>query len=70
MAAPLFMSNDLANIRPESKDLLQNRNMIRINQDPLGIQGKLFIKVSFIKGYPTNNIYLKCLHGPSHIGPV
>ena len=70
MAAPLFMSNDLANIRPESKDLLQNKNMIRINQDPLGIQGKLFMKVSFIIVYPTISTYLKYLHRPFGVGQV
>ncbi|XP_072914607.1 alpha-galactosidase A [Hemitrygon akajei] len=39
MAAPLLMSNDLRNLNPESKALLQNRFVIAINQDPLGIQG-------------------------------
>lgn len=39
LAAPLFMSNDLRNIRNESRDLLLNKNIIAINQDPLGIPG-------------------------------
>ncbi|KAJ6663244.1 hypothetical protein lerEdw1_010380 [Lerista edwardsae] len=39
MAAPLFMSNDLRHISPQSKKLLQNKDVIAINQDPLGIQG-------------------------------
>ncbi|XP_038137200.1 alpha-galactosidase A [Cyprinodon tularosa] len=39
MAAPLFMSNDLRDICPRSKKLLQNRWIIDINQDPLGKQG-------------------------------
>ena len=39
LAAPLLMSNDLRNIRKESRDLLLNRNLIAINQDPLGIAG-------------------------------
>ena len=39
LAAPLLMSNDLRNIRPESRALLLNRNLIAINQDPLGISG-------------------------------
>ncbi|XP_003775073.1 alpha-galactosidase A [Sarcophilus harrisii] len=39
MAAPLFMSNDLRNISPQSKALLQNKDVIAINQDPLGKQG-------------------------------
>uniref|UniRef100_UPI00398F3A7C alpha-galactosidase A isoform X2 n=1 Tax=Pristiophorus japonicus TaxID=55135 RepID=UPI00398F3A7C len=39
MAAPLLMSNDLRNIDPHAKALLQNRYIIAINQDPLGVQG-------------------------------
>ncbi|XP_028923825.1 alpha-galactosidase A [Ornithorhynchus anatinus] len=39
MAAPLFMSNDLRQISPQAKALLQNREVIAINQDPLGRQG-------------------------------
>ena len=38
--APLIMSNDLRQIRQEHIDLLQNRQVIKINQDPLGISGK------------------------------
>uniref|UniRef100_A0A8C9L8G7 Alpha-galactosidase n=1 Tax=Pavo cristatus TaxID=9049 RepID=A0A8C9L8G7_PAVCR len=39
MAAPLFMSNDLRRMKPEAKWLLQNKEVIAINQDPLGKQG-------------------------------
>ncbi|XP_019391842.1 PREDICTED: alpha-galactosidase A isoform X3 [Crocodylus porosus] len=39
MAAPLFMSNDLRQINPQAKRLLQNKEVIAINQDPLGKQG-------------------------------
>lgn len=39
MAAPLIMSNDLRNISPQSKALLQNKHIIAINQDLLGKQG-------------------------------
>lgn len=45
MAAPLFMSNDLRHISPEAKRLLQNREVIAINQDPLGKQGYQLFKV-------------------------
>ncbi|XP_067832921.1 alpha-galactosidase A [Heptranchias perlo] len=44
MAAPLLMSNDLRRIDPDSKTLLQNRYIIAINQDPLGIQGQRISK--------------------------
>ncbi|XP_070615926.1 alpha-galactosidase A [Erythrolamprus reginae] len=39
MAAPLLMSNDLRQINSKSKALLQNKEVIAINQDPLGKQG-------------------------------
>uniref|UniRef100_A0A8C6TP47 Alpha-galactosidase n=1 Tax=Neogobius melanostomus TaxID=47308 RepID=A0A8C6TP47_9GOBI len=39
MAAPLIMSNDLRDICPRSKALLQNKRIIAISQDPLGKQG-------------------------------
>ncbi|XP_063286361.1 alpha-N-acetylgalactosaminidase [Pelobates fuscus] len=44
MAAPLIMSNDLRTISEEAKDLLQNRLLIYINQDSLGIQGRQVMK--------------------------
>ncbi|KAI2656930.1 Alpha-galactosidase A [Labeo rohita] len=44
MAAPLLMSNDLRNICPKAKELLQNKQIIAINQDPLGKQGYRTIK--------------------------
>lgn len=40
LAAPLIMSNDLKNIRPEFRDILINRHAIAVNQDKLGIQGR------------------------------
>ncbi|XP_064606127.1 LOW QUALITY PROTEIN: alpha-N-acetylgalactosaminidase-like [Liolophura sinensis] len=43
MASPLFMSTDLRKIDPQSKNLLLNTNVIAINQDPLGIQGKRLV---------------------------
>ena len=35
------MSNDLRHIKPEFVEILSNSRAIRINQDPLGIQGRL-----------------------------
>lgn len=40
MASPLIMSVDLRNIKPFAKELLTNKHVIAVNQDPLGIQGK------------------------------
>ncbi|XP_075234708.1 alpha-N-acetylgalactosaminidase-like [Lycorma delicatula] len=44
LAAPLLMSTDLNSIRPEYKDILQNEDIIAVNQDPLGIQGRRIFK--------------------------
>lgn len=45
LAAPLLMSVDLRSIRPEYKAILQNRKIIAVDQDPLGIQGRRIYKV-------------------------
>ena len=34
------MGNDPRNLEPEFREILQNKNLIGINQDPLGIQGR------------------------------
>lgn len=39
LAAPLLMSTDLKNIRPEFREILNNQAVIDVNQDKLGIQG-------------------------------
>lgn len=44
MAAPLFMSNDLRTISSAARSVLQNKAVIAINQDPLGIQGRRLLK--------------------------
>ncbi|KAJ3649625.1 hypothetical protein Zmor_021356 [Zophobas morio] len=41
MAAPLIMSVDLRTIEPRFRDILLNKEIIKINQDSLGIQGRL-----------------------------
>ena len=40
IAAPLFMSNDLRSIADEFKDILLNKEVVAINQDPLAIPGE------------------------------
>ena len=44
LAAPLLMSVDLRTIRPEFKDILQNRKIIAVDQDSFGIQGRRIYK--------------------------
>ncbi|KAF5299171.1 hypothetical protein FQA39_LY02344 [Lamprigera yunnana] len=48
MASPLLMSVDLRTIKPVFKDLLLHKEVIAVNQDELGIQGKLVNKISDI----------------------
>ena len=39
MAAPLILGNDITNMTPETLATITNRDVIAIDQDPLGIQG-------------------------------
>merc|ERR1712243_335227 len=50
-AAPLIMSADLRSIRPEFKEIMLNRNLIKLNQDPLGVQAKRIIQGKDIDVY-------------------
>jgi alpha-galactosidase len=40
MAAPLIAGNDVANMTPEIRNILLNKEVIAVNQDRLGIQGR------------------------------
>jgi len=44
-SAPLIMSNDLRSVKRSSKRLLLNKNVIRINQDELGVQARMVLEV-------------------------
>ena len=52
LAAPLLMSVDLRTIKKDYKDILQNKAVIEVNQDILGMQGKRIYKVSTSKYTP------------------
>ena len=39
MASPLFLGNDVLNMPPYAREIVMNKEMIAIDQDPLGIQG-------------------------------
>merc|ERR1711971_1152739 len=51
LAAPLIMSNDLRTLRPEFKEILLNRELIKLDQDPLGIQAKRLVAQQHIHVY-------------------
>ena len=40
LAAPLMAGNDLRSMSPEIRDILTNKEVIAIDQDPLGMQGR------------------------------
>jgi alpha-galactosidase len=40
LASPLMSGNDLRNMTPEIREILTNKEVIAINQDPLGMQGR------------------------------
>jgi len=40
LSAPLLAGNDLRDMKPEIHDILTNKNVIAVNQDPLGSQGR------------------------------
>jgi alpha-galactosidase len=44
MAAPLIAGNDLRNMTPEIHDILTNKEVIAIDQDQLGREGRLVAK--------------------------
>jgi alpha-galactosidase len=44
LAAPLIAGNDLRDMRPEIRDILTNKEVIAVDQDPLGRQGERVAK--------------------------
>jgi hypothetical protein len=49
LAAPLIAGNDLRSMRPEIRHILTNKEVIAINQDPLGMQGRACPKAATVK---------------------
>jgi len=43
MAAPLMAGNDLREMSPEIRDILTNADVIAVDQDPLGVQGRVVL---------------------------
>jgi alpha-galactosidase len=44
LAAPLIAGNDLRDMKPEIHDILTNKEVIAVDQDPLGSDGKRIVK--------------------------
>ncbi|VDM64157.1 unnamed protein product [Angiostrongylus costaricensis] len=58
-SAPLIMSNDLRTIAPEFQKILLNRDVIAIDQDPIGKMGRLVANISGVSAYvkPITPVY-------------
>ncbi|KAH7694357.1 Melibiase family protein [Aphelenchoides avenae] len=50
-SAPLIMSNDLRTLDAESREILLNRRVIAIDQDPLGAMGRMVRRISEVYVY-------------------
>jgi alpha-galactosidase len=49
LAAPLMAGNDVRSMSPETRDILTNREVIAIDQDPLGIEGNRIRRTGFVE---------------------
>jgi alpha-galactosidase len=56
-ASPLIMGNDLRNASKETLEILTNKDVIAVNQDPLGIEGFRFYSENDLEVWakPLNN---------------
>jgi hypothetical protein len=57
MAAPLILSVDLKAISSWAKEIILNKNLIAINQDPLGVMGKRILQVNLTKFFLFSILY-------------
>ena len=57
MAAPLIAGNDIAHMNAATRDILLNREVIAVDQDPLGVQGRRVVKNG------TSEVWVKPLSG-------
>jgi alpha-galactosidase len=57
MAAPLMAGNDLAHMDDATRSILTNRDVIAVDQDPLGVQGHRVSKDG------TSEVWMKPLSG-------
>ena len=44
LSAPLIAGNDIRNMSPETLEILTNKEVIAVNQDPMGVQGTRLVK--------------------------
>ena len=44
-SAPFIISNNILNLTAETKEILLNKYVIAVDQDPLGVMGRMVSKV-------------------------
>ena len=59
LAAPLIAGNDMRNMPPEIKDILTDGELIAVDQDSLGLQGRR------VRKNGNQDVWMKRLHGDS-----
>ncbi|XP_059164298.1 alpha-N-acetylgalactosaminidase-like isoform X2 [Physella acuta] len=74
-ASPLMMSVDLRSVDPQAKAILQNKNVIAINQDPLGNQAVRLFEVPgsisvWVKKLSTGSLAIGVLNKNNEGTPV
>ena len=57
LAAPLIAGNDISKMSKETNEILTNKEVINIDQDPLGIQGFMYASKDSLETWfkPLNN---------------
>ena len=48
-SSPLIISNDLRDMVPGTPEILLNKYVIAVDQDPLGIMGRMVVQVAFFQ---------------------
>ncbi|KAJ8028021.1 Alpha-N-acetylgalactosaminidase [Holothuria leucospilota] len=73
MAAQMLMSNDLRTLAPWAEEILKNTEVIRVNQDPLGIMGQRILNNTKMQIWTkplSNGSYAAVFFSPSVSTPV
>lgn len=67
--SPLLIGCDITKMTPQTKEILMNEEVIAINQDPLGVQGRL---IHASTSQPTNSdvFVRKCLKSPDQMWKI
>lgn len=65
LAAPFLLSNDLATVPLEIKELLLNKEIIAANQDTLGIQGLMVKTINKIEVSSISNLDPHVVYAPN-----